>query len=165
MIRVEMLATGDEVLHGQIVDTNAAWLAGVLFENGLPMTSRQTTGDNLDELVNVLTERSKVADVLIVNGGLGPTSDDLSALAAAKAAGVKLVMHQEWLAKMEAFFAERGRKMADSNRKQAEIPEGAEMLDNPVGTACGFAMQLNRCWIFFTPGVPSEYKVDRKSVV
>lgn len=159
MIRVEMLATGDEVLHGQIVDTNAAWLAGVLFENGLPMTSRQTTGDNLDELVNVLTERSKVADVLIVNGGLGPTSDDLSALAAAKAAGVKLVMHQEWLAKMEAFFAERGRKMADSNRKQAEIPEGAEMLDNPVGTACGFAMQLNRCWIFFTPGVPSEYKV------
>jgi len=159
MIRVEMLATGDEVLHGQIVDTNAAWLAGVLFENGLPMTSRQTTGDNLDELVTVLTERSKVADVLIVNGGLGPTSDDLSALAAAKAAGVKLVMHQEWLAKMEAFFAERGRKMADSNRKQAEIPEGAEMLDNPVGTACGFAMQLNRCWIFFTPGVPSEYKV------
>ncbi|CAX60577.1 competence damage-inducible protein A [Erwinia billingiae Eb661] len=159
MIRVEMLATGDEVLHGQIVDTNAAWLAGVLFENGLPMTSRQTHGDNLDELVNVLIERSKVADVLIVNGGLGPTSDDLSAVAAAKAAGVKLVMHEEWLAKMEAFFAGRGRKMAASNRKQAEIPEGAEMLDNPVGTACGFAMQLNRCWMFFTPGVPSEYKV------
>lgn len=159
MIRVEMLATGDEVLHGQIVDTNAAWLAGVLFENGLPMTSRQTHGDNLDELVNVLIERSKVADVLIVNGGLGPTSDDLSAVAAAKAAGVKLVMHEEWLAKMEAFFAGRGRKMAASNRKQAEIPEGAVMLDNPVGTACGFAMQLNRCWMFFTPGVPSEYKV------
>jgi competence/damage-inducible protein CinA-like protein len=154
-----MLATGDEVLHGQIVDTNAAWLAGVLFENGLPMTSRQTHGDNLDELVNVLIERSKVADVLIVNGGLGPTSDDLSAVAAAKAAGVKLVMHEEWLLKMEAFFAGRGRKMAASNRKQAEIPEGAEMLDNPVGTACGFAMQLNRCWMFFTPGVPSEYKV------
>ena len=159
MIRVEMLATGDEVLHGQIVDTNAAWLAGVLFQHGLPMTSRQTVGDNIDELITVLTERSKVADVLIVNGGLGPTSDDLSALAAARAAGVKLEMQPEWLAKMEAFFASRGRKMADSNRKQAEIPAGAEMLDNPVGTACGFAMQLNRCWIFFTPGVPSEYKV------
>lgn len=159
MIRVEMLATGDEVLHGQIVDTNAAWLAEVLFRHGLPMTSRQTVGDNIDELVSVLTERSKVADVLIVNGGLGPTSDDLSAQAAAKAAGVKLEMQQEWLAQMEAFFASRGRKMADSNRKQAEIPAGAEMLDNPVGTACGFAMQLNRCWIFFTPGVPSEYKV------
>ena len=159
MIRVEMLATGDEVLHGQIVDTNAAWLAEVLFENGLPMTSRQTVGDDLNELVTVLTERSKIADVLIVNGGLGPTSDDLSAQAAAKAAGVDLVMHEEWLTKMEAFFAGRGRKMADSNRKQAEIPRGAEMLDNPVGTACGFALELNRCWIFFTPGVPSEYKV------
>lgn len=159
MIRVEMLATGDEVLHGQIVDTNAAWLAGVLFEQGLPMTSRQTVGDSLEELVTVLTERSKVADVLIVNGGLGPTSDDLSALAAATAAGVGLQLQPEWLAKMEAFFASRGKVMAASNRKQAEIPQGAEMLDNPVGTACGFAMQLNRCWIFFTPGVPSEYKV------
>ncbi|WP_456310647.1 nicotinamide mononucleotide deamidase-related protein YfaY [Serratia proteamaculans] len=159
MIRVEMLATGDEVLHGQIVDTNAAWLAGVLFEQGLPMTSRQTVGDSLQDLVTVLTERSKVADVLIVNGGLGPTSDDLSALAAATAAGVDLEIHPEWLAKMETFFASRGKVMAASNRKQAEIPQGAEMIDNPVGTACGFAMQLNRCWIFFTPGVPSEYKV------
>lgn len=159
MIRVEMLATGDEVLHGQIVDTNAAWLAEVLFQHGLPMTSRQTVGDDINELVMVLTERSKIADVLIVNGGLGPTSDDLSAQAAAMAAGVELVMHEAWLAKMEAFFAGRGRKMADSNRKQAEIPRGAEMLDNPVGTACGFALKLNRCWIFFTPGVPSEYKV------
>ncbi len=158
MIRVEMLSTGDEVLHGQIVDTNAAWLAEMLFQEGLPMTSRQTVGDSMEELVSVLTERSKVADVLIVNGGLGPTSDDLSAVAAAKAAGVGLVMQEEWLAKMEAFFAGRGRKMADSNRKQAEIPAGAEMIDNPIGTACGFALQLNRCWIFFTPGVPSEYK-------
>lgn len=158
MIRVEMLATGDEVLHGQIVDTNAAWLAGVLFENGLPMTSRQTVGDSLPELVSVLTERSKIADILIVNGGLGPTSDDLSSLAAATAAGVGLQFHPEWLAKMEAFFASRGKTMAPSNRKQAEIPIGAEMLDNPVGTACGFAIELNRCWIFFTPGVPSEFK-------
>lgn len=159
MIRVEMLSTGDEVLHGQIVDTNAAWLAELLFQQGLPMTSRQTVGDSMEELVSVLTERSKVVDVLIVNGGLGPTSDDLSAAAAAKAAGVGLVMQQEWLAKMEAFFAGRGRKMADSNRKQAEIPAGAEMIDNPIGTACGFALELNRCWIFFTPGVPSEYKM------
>ncbi|WP_168428459.1 nicotinamide mononucleotide deamidase-related protein YfaY [Erwinia amylovora] len=159
MIRVEMLATGDEVLHGQIVDSNAAWLAALLLEQGLAMTRRQTVGDSLEELVAVLTERSQVADVLIVNGGLGPTSDDLSALAAATAAGVALEFQPEWLTKMEAFFASRGKVMAASNRKQAEIPQGAEMIDNPVGTACGFAMQLNRCWIFFTPGVPSEYKV------
>lgn len=159
MIRVEMLSTGDEVLHGQIVDTNAAWLADVLFQNGLPMTSRSTVGDSLPALVAALQERSQIADVLIVNGGLGPTSDDLSALAAATALGVELELHQEWLAKMEAFFASRGRPMAPSNRKQAEIPAGAELVDNPVGTACGFAIQLNRCWLFFTPGVPSEFKV------
>lgn len=159
MIRVEMLSTGDEVLHGQIVDTNAAWLADVLFQHGLPMSSRSTVGDSLSSLVETLQARSQVADVLIVNGGLGPTSDDLSALAAAQASGVELVLHQAWLDNIEAWFASRGRVMAASNRKQAEIPANAEMLDNPVGTACGFALRLNRCWIFFTPGVPSEFKV------
>jgi len=159
VIRVEMLSTGDEVLHGQIVDTNAAWLADVLFQNGLPMSSRSTVGDSLSSLVETLQARSEVADVLIVNGGLGPTSDDLSALAAANACGVELVLHQAWLDNIEAWFASRGRVMAASNRKQAEIPANAEMLDNPVGTACGFALRLNRCWIFFTPGVPSEFKV------
>ncbi|MDE1184911.1 MAG: nicotinamide mononucleotide deamidase-related protein YfaY [Pantoea sp.] len=159
MIRVEMLSTGDEVLHGQIVDTNAAWLADVLFQHGLPMTSRSTVGDALPSLVEALQSRSQIADVLIVNGGLGPTSDDLSALAAATASDSHLVLHQEWLEKMEAWFAGRGRIMAPSNRKQAEIPANAELIDNPVGTACGFALQLNRCWIFFTPGVPSEFKV------
>ncbi|GKX41732.1 CinA-like protein [Pectobacterium carotovorum subsp. carotovorum] len=159
MLRVEMLCTGDEVLHGQIIDTNAAWLADYLFQQGLPMTSRMTVGDDLDALVTAITQRSQIADILIVNGGLGPTSDDLSALAAATAAGEGLVEHVEWLARMEAFFAERGRVMAPSNRKQAQIPASAEMVDNPVGTACGFALQLNKCLMFFTPGVPSEFKV------
>ncbi len=159
MIRVEMLSTGDEVLHGQIVDTNAAWLADVLFQHGLPMTSRTTVEDSLDSLIATLQARSHEADVLIVNGGLGPTSDDLSALAAAQACGVELEMQQGWLEQMEAWFASRGRVMAASNRKQAEIPASAELIDNPVGTACGFALQLNRCWMFFTPGVPSEFKV------
>ncbi|EPT0778533.1 nicotinamide mononucleotide deamidase-related protein YfaY [Enterobacter hormaechei] len=159
MINVEMLSTGDEVLHGQIIDTNAAWLADLFFEQGLPLTRRNTVGDNLESLVNVLRERSEHCDVLIVNGGLGPTSDDLSALAAATAKGEGLVLHEAWLAQMERFFSERGRVMAPSNRKQAEIPASAELIDNPVGTACGFAVQLNRCLMFFTPGVPSEFKV------
>ncbi|MGX9742616.1 nicotinamide mononucleotide deamidase-related protein YfaY [Pseudocitrobacter corydidari] len=159
MINVEMLSTGDEVLYGQIVDTNAAWLADFLFEQGLPLSRRNTVGDKLDDLVSILRERSTQADVLIVNGGLGPTSDDLSALAAATAKGESLVLHEPWLAQMEKFFKERGRVMAPSNRKQAEIPASAEFIDNPVGTACGFAVKLNRCLIFFTPGVPSEFKV------
>ncbi|HHS9961039.1 TPA: nicotinamide mononucleotide deamidase-related protein YfaY [Klebsiella quasipneumoniae subsp. similipneumoniae] len=159
MLNVEMLSTGDEVLHGQIVDTNAAWLADFFFNQGLPLTRRHTVGDDLDALVAILRERSEQADVLIVNGGLGPTSDDLSALAAATAKGEGLILHPEWLDTMTRFFAERGRPMAESNRKQAEIPASAEMINNPVGTACGFAIQLNRCLMFFTPGVSSEFKV------
>ncbi|EMX2042271.1 TPA: nicotinamide mononucleotide deamidase-related protein YfaY [Klebsiella pneumoniae] len=159
MLNVEMLSTGDEVLHGQIVDTNAAWLADFFFNQGLPLTRRNTVGDDLDALVAILRERSEQADVLIVNGGLGPTSDDLSALAAATAKGEGLILHPEWLETMTRFFAERGKPMAESNRKQAEIPASAEMINNPVGTACGFAIQLNRCLMFFTPGVPSEFKV------
>ncbi|EPE1908563.1 nicotinamide mononucleotide deamidase-related protein YfaY [Klebsiella pneumoniae] len=159
MLNVEMLSTGDEVLHGQIIDTNAAWLADFFFNQGLPLTRRNTVGDDLDALVAILRERSEQADVLIVNGGLGPTSDDLSALAAATAKGEGLILHPEWLETMTRFFAERGRPMAESNRKQAEIPASAEMINNPVGTACGFAIQLNRCLMFFTPGGPSEFKV------
>ncbi|MBJ9162193.1 nicotinamide mononucleotide deamidase-related protein YfaY [Citrobacter farmeri] len=159
MLNVEMLSTGDEVLHGQIVDTNAAWLADFFFNQGLPLSRRNTVGDNLDDLVAILRERSQHADVLIVNGGLGPTSDDLSALAAATAKGEGLVLHEAWLAGMERFFQERGRVMAPSNRKQAELPASAEFINNPVGTACGFAVQLNRCLMFFTPGVLSEFKV------
>lgn len=159
MLNVEMLSTGDEVLHGQIIDTNAAWLADFFFNQGLPLKRRHTVGDDLDSLVAILRERSEHADVLIVNGGLGPTSDDLSALAAATAKGEGLILHEAWLETMTRFFAERGRPMAASNRKQAEIPQSAEMINNPVGTACGFAVQLNRCLMFFTPGVPSEFKI------
>ncbi|EAU0102554.1 nicotinamide mononucleotide deamidase-related protein YfaY [Salmonella enterica] len=159
MLNVEMLSTGDEVLHGQIVDTNAAWLADFFFNQGVPLSRRNTVGDNLDSLVAILRERSQHTDVLIVNGGLGPTSDDLSALAAATAKGEGLVLREEWLAEMERYFQQRGRVMAPSNRKQAELPASAEFIPNPVGTACGFALQLNRCLMFFTPGVPSEFKV------
>ena len=158
MLKVEMLSTGDEVLHGQIVDTNAAWLADYFFNQGVPLSRRNTVGDKLEDLVDVLRERSQHADILIVNGGLGPTSDDLSAEAAAQALGEELVLHEAWLDHMARFFEERGRVMAPSNRKQAMIPASSEMIDNPVGTACGFAITLNRCRIYFTPGVPVEFK-------
>lgn len=150
-VKIEMLSTGDEVLYGQITDTNASWLAETLFSQGLVMTHRSTVGDSLDSLVEELTQRSQVADVLIVNGGLGPTSDDLSALAAAMACGVPLEMNKPWLAHIEDFFSQRGQPMALQNRKQAEIPQSAEMINNRAGTACGFSVTLNGCRIFFTP--------------
>ncbi|EOE0524754.1 nicotinamide mononucleotide deamidase-related protein YfaY [Providencia stuartii] len=159
MLIVEMLSTGDEVLHGQIIDTNAAWLSDCFFQEGFPLSGRTTVGDNLNDLVHTLQARSQHADILIVNGGLGPTRDDLSTLAAAMAAGVPLVEHAEWITVMERYFASREWVMPETNRKQALLPEGAELVDNPIGTACGFAMELNGCWLFFTPGVPSEFKV------
>ncbi|WP_241608718.1 CinA family nicotinamide mononucleotide deamidase-related protein [Rosenbergiella australiborealis] len=158
-MKVEMLSTGDEVLHGDIVDTNAVWLATTFYEAGYAMTFRTTSGDSLATLVETLQQRSQVADILIVNGGLGPTSDDYTAQAAAQAAGVGLVRNEEWLVQLNAFFARRGSEMAAINLKQADIPEGAEMLPNGNGTACGFRLCLNECQIFFTPGPPAEFQL------
>jgi len=98
------------------------------------------------------------ADAVIVNGGLGPTVDDLSQEIAARAAGVELVLSEEWLTTMEAFFARRSRVMSPNNRKQAMLPSTAEILDNPIGTACGFAMDIGKARFFFTPGVPRELR-------
>lgn len=157
-IKIEMISTGDEVLYGQIIDTNAAWLSNFLFQEGIIITSRHTVGDNLSTLIETLQERSLQNDILIINGGLGPTSDDLSAQAAALANNESLVLQEEWLKSLERYFLNRGRVMPDSNIKQAMLPQSATLIDNPIGTACGFKMKLNNCLLFFTPGVPSEFK-------
>ncbi|MEC4728466.1 CinA family nicotinamide mononucleotide deamidase-related protein [Shewanella sp. D64] len=157
-MKLEMICTGEEVLAGQIVDTNAAWFANALMEKGIECQRRITVGDRLEDLVAVFKERSTEADIIMVNGGLGPTSDDLSTEAMASAMGVSLVENKEWRSKLEAWFSKNGRVMAASNLKQALLPEGAVMIDNPVGTACGFAVKFNRAWLFFTPGVPFEFK-------
>src|SRR5206468_4183513 len=96
------------------------------------------------------------ADAVIVNGGLGPTIDDLSQEIAARAAGVELALNEEWLTRMEEFFRRRSRVMAPNNKKQAMLPTTAEVIDNPIGTACGFALDIGRARFFFTPGVPRE---------
>lgn len=154
-----MLSTGDEVLYGQITDTNAAWLSDFLFQHGFTISSRFTVGDNLAQLIDTLIKRSQENDILIINGGLGPTSDDLSAEAAAKANNEQLVLRQEWVTVMQQFFYSHNRAMPSANIKQAMLPKSAEIIDNPVGTACGFKMVINDCVLFFTPGVPSEFKL------
>ncbi len=158
MLKIAMLSTGEEVLHGDIVDTNAAWLSQRLFEHGYSMTKRSTIGDAMSSLVEELMMLSFNCDIVIVNGGLGPTSDDVSTEAAAQAADVPLELNAAWLAKLQQFFSERGLSMPDSNRKQAMLPKGAVLLDNPIGTACGFKITFNQCDFYFTPGVPSEFK-------
>ncbi|MBT1446397.1 CinA family nicotinamide mononucleotide deamidase-related protein [Shewanella sp. JM162201] len=157
-MKLEMICTGEEVLAGQIVDTNAAWFANLMMENGIEVQRRVTVGDRLDDLIAVFQERSLHADVILVNGGLGPTSDDMSAEAMAKAKGEPLVLQDAWVERLHDWFTRNGREMPKSNLKQAMIPASAVMVDNPVGTACGFRVKLNRAWLFFTPGVPFEFK-------
>ncbi|OUS30285.1 damage-inducible protein CinA [Gammaproteobacteria bacterium 45_16_T64] len=157
-MKIEMICTGEEVLSGQIVDTNAAWFGNQLMDLGIEMERRVTVGDRLEDLTAVFQERSLYADVIIVNGGLGPTTDDMSALAMANAKNEALVENTQWRETLEAWYSDRGRTMPASNAKQAQLPATAIMIDNPVGTACGFRVKLNRAWLFFTPGVPHEFK-------
>ncbi|GIC76592.1 CinA family nicotinamide mononucleotide deamidase-related protein [Moritella sp. F3] len=157
-MRIEFISTGDEVLSGQIVDTNAAWISQHFFDQGRSFTRRHTVADDLESLIDIITETSHRADVVIMNGGLGPTSDDLSADAAAKAMGVPLVRSQVWFDHLVAKYAKSNSALSTSNEKQAWLPQGSEVVDNAVGTACGFSFQFNRARFYFTPGVPSEFK-------
>jgi nicotinamide-nucleotide amidase len=157
-MQLEMISTGEEVLSGQIVDTNAAWFSDTLMNLGLELQRRSTVGDRMDDLVELFLERSQKADVILVNGGLGPTSDDLSAEAAARACAVSLIEHQAWRSHLEDWFRRRGRPMPPNNLKQCLLPANAILVDNPSGSAPGFRLKLNRAWLFFTPGVPSEFK-------
>ena len=157
-MRIEVICTGDEVLTGKTVNTNFTYITQKLEDVGLAVKWETTVGDDREDLLLAFELAGARADAVIVNGGLGPTVDDLSQEIAAKAAGVELVLNEAWLARMEAFFARRSRVMPPNNRKQAMLPAGAEILDNPIGTACGFAMDIGRARFHFTPGVPRELR-------
>jgi nicotinamide-nucleotide amidase len=154
----EILSTGEEVLNGVIVDANAAHISQLLDEMGVRVRRHNTVGDDIDSLVAVIREIAERADIAVVTGGLGPTTDDLSAEAAAQAAGVALLLDQTALDQLLAYFKKRSLQMNVANRKQAYFPKGADRLDNPVGTAPGFAMTIGRCRFFFMPGVPFEMR-------
>jgi nicotinamide-nucleotide amidase len=157
-MRIEILCTGDEVLTGKIVNSNFSYMSQKLEDVGLSVVWGTTVGDDRESLLTAFRLASERADAVIVNGGLGPTVDDLSQEIAAQAAGVPLVLHEEWLARMEDFFARRSRVMPPNNRKQAMLPETAEFIDNPIGTACGFSLDIGKARFFFTPGVPRELR-------
>ena len=157
-MQIEVICTGDEVLTGKIVNTNFSYIAQKLEDVGLSVRWGTTIGDDRDTLLAAFLHAAERADAVIVNGGLGPTVDDLSQEIAARAAGVELALNEEWLATMESFFAKRSRVMSANNKKQAMLPITAEILDNPIGTACGFAMDIGKARFFFTPGVPRELR-------
>ena len=157
-MQIEVICTGDEVLTGKIINTNFSYITQKLEDVGLAVRWGTTVGDDRETLLDAFLHAGQRADAVIVNGGLGPTVDDLSQEIAAKAAGDELVLNNEWLATMEAFFAKRSRVMSPNNRKQAMLPTTAEILDNPIGTACGFALDIGKARFFFTPGVPRELR-------
>jgi len=155
---IEIICTGDEVLTGKIVNTNFSYISQKLEDVGLSVRWGTTVGDDRDTLLAAFLHAGERADAVIVNGGLGPTVDDLSQEIAAQAAGVDLVLNEEWLTRMEAFFRRRSRVMPPNNRKQAMLPSTAEVIDNPIGTACGFALDIGKARFLFTPGVPRELR-------
>jgi len=157
-MRLEIICTGDEVLTGKTINTNFSYMSQKLSDVGLSVRWETTVGDDRESLLQTFQLASQRADAVIVNGGLGPTIDDLSQEVAAQAAGVELVLNDEWLVRMEDFFRRRSRTMPPNNKKQAMLPVSAEVIDNPIGTACGFALDIGKARFFFTPGVPRELR-------
>ncbi len=153
-----ILSQGDEVVTGQITDTNAAWLAAELTELGFDVVLHLTVGDRLADIVRAFTWATREADVCVCTGGLGPTDDDLTAAAAAEAFGRPLVEDAIAWQRIQAYFEALKRRMAPINRKQAQLPSGAARLDNDWGTAPGFALEHGRSWLFCLPGVPREMR-------
>jgi competence/damage-inducible protein CinA-like protein len=157
-IIAEIFSQGEEIITGQTVDTNSAWLSEQLVELGFKVTRHSAVGDDLTDLTGLLQEIVQRADCCVCTGGLGPTSDDLTAEAVAQAFALPLEFDPLAYTHIQTFFERRNRPMPASNRKQAMLPRGALRIDNPLGTAPGFALQHGRCWFAFMPGVPSEMR-------
>lgn len=157
-LNIQFLLTGTELMVGDIVDTNSVMLAQSLKEHGAELTRKVTLGDDFSALVAEIEHISQQADVLLINGGLGPTEDDLTAEALAQVVGQPLEESAEALVHLEAWCEKRGFRIEGANRKQVLLPKGTKVVPNPVGSAVGFSIFHNDCEIICTPGVPVELK-------
>ena len=155
-MKVATLSIGDELLTGEVVDTNAGRIARELYGVGLEVRRHLTVGDREEVIAAALEELAASHDAVIASGGLGPTDDDLTARAAARAAGCRLTVHEDALAHLRRFAARIGETLHPLNDRQALLPAKASLLPNPFGTACGFTIPLGGARLFFMPGVPRE---------
>lgn len=155
---VEIISVGTEILLGNIVNTNAAYLAEKCAALGLSCYYQTVVGDNEKRLTETMKLARGRADILILSGGLGPTQDDLTKETAAKLFGKKLVRDPHTRERIQAYFKKRGKRVTDNNWKQALVPEGAIVLDNDNGTAPGLIMEVNQKTIILLPGPPGELK-------
>ncbi|HEY6908697.1 MAG TPA: competence/damage-inducible protein A, partial [Myxococcales bacterium] len=156
---LEFIATGDEVMRGLIADTNTQITAARLYPLGVRLRRTTVVGDRGEDIRRALLETSVRADFCIVSGGLGPTADDLTAACAAQAAGVPMRTYEPWLDHLRMRWARirPNETIPANNLRQADVPETAEVLGNPDGSAPAFALRIDRCLFFFLPGVPREY--------
>jgi nicotinamide-nucleotide amidase len=156
-MKISTLSIGDELTCGQITDTNAGTIAKTVLENGMRVQRHVAVGDSEPDIIEALIELARNSDALIVTGGLGPTADDLTARAAARATGRRLVVNDEAKAHVRDMSARlTSLIVCPLNDKQAMIPNKTTLIPNPTGTACGFQLMNNSCFMFFLPGVPSE---------
>ena len=154
--KVQLLLTGNELMTGDIVDSNSAMIAEQLKELGLEITRKVTVADDLAMLTNEINQLAEQADILIINGGLGPTVDDLTAQALANAIQVELTEHVQALAHISSWCKKRGAPLNKPNLKQAILPQGCDIIPNSQGSAVGFKVCHLNCDIYCTPGVPRE---------
>ncbi len=165
-MKIEIITTGNEVITGLVVDSNKAWMSENCQMLGHEVIRHTSVGDDMTSIGAALTEACARADCVLVSGGLGPTADDITIEAAARAFNVPLHLNEEVLNGIRDFFRCTGGEMSASNEKQAMIPEGGEVLPNRVGTAPGIRVKLGRADVFFLPGVPKElYQIFEDSVM
>lgn len=157
-MKAVIIAVGDELISGRVVDTNSAYLGEQLGCFGIEVCEHRTVGDRREEIASAIRAAAKSAQVILLSGGLGPTADDVTRHGLADATESELVIDPQCMADIEVFFHQRGRNMADANRVQAMIPSGAEPLHNSVGTAPGLAAKVGDAMVFAMPGVPYEMK-------
>ena len=155
-LKVQLLLTGNEIMSGDTVDSNSALIARRLAELAVGVHRKVTVGDDIELLGNELAAMADDADLLIVNGGLGPTIDDLTAEVLASITGVGIAEHPEAVAHLEQWCGRRNLPLNAANMKQAMLPKGADIIANPIGSAVGFELMVGDCRVVCTPGVPGE---------
>jgi len=155
-MNAEIITSGTELLLGETVDTNSAYIARALRDIGVNLYFKTSVGDNVERMALALRQALARADVVIITGGLGPTVDDVTREAITLATGRQLTLYPECLAQIEIIFARWGRSVGENNKRQAYLPEGAVPIQNPVGTAPGFILEAAEGTIIALPGVPRE---------
>ena len=158
IIKAEVLAIGDELLYGQTLDTNSHFISGELDKVGIKVVRRTTIGDKEEEILQALAEAETRAHIVLITGGLGPTSDDLTKPCLAKYFNCEMQIHPEALEEVTAFFKQRGRELTELNRLQASLPVCCEKITNTMGTAPGMWFERNGKVFMSMPGVPHEMK-------